>query len=178
MSRFQIRIAGEGGQGLVTAGRILAEAAILAGLNATQNQVYGPQSRGGASRSDVIIATEEIGFPLTQDLDFLVVLSTEAYRRYRPEAGPGCEVIVDARVDGDLTSDGITTLPLVDTARAITGGQLAAGVVSLGVLQPLVEGVDAGALRTALAARIPARHRETNLEALAAGIGLWNGRAA
>jgi len=178
LSRFQIRIAGEGGQGLVTAGRILAEAAILAGYNATQNQVYGPQSRGGASRSDVIIAAEEIGFPLTQDLDFLVVLSAEAYQRYRPDAGQPCQVIVDSRIDPDLSAGGVAMLPVVDTARAITGGQLAAGVVALGVLQPLLDGLGPEALRRALTARIPERHRETNLEALAAGIGLWNGRAA
>ena len=79
MSRSEIRIAGAGGQGVVTAGRILAEAAILSGSNATHNQVYGPQSRGGASRSDVVIAGDEIGFPLADEIDLLIALSGEAF---------------------------------------------------------------------------------------------------
>jgi len=75
MGRDEIRIAGAGGQGVVTAGRILAEAAILSGREATHSQVYGPQSRGGASRSDVVISSEAIGFPLADSIDLLVVLS-------------------------------------------------------------------------------------------------------
>ncbi len=172
MTLYQIRIAGEGGQGLVTAGRILAEAAILAGYNATQNQVYGPQSRGGASRSDVIISSEEIGFPLTQELDFLLLLSSEALRRFLPDAGPRCRVIADRGIETDPRPEGLTWLPLVATARAHTGGQLAAGVVAIGALQPLLEGIDAGSLRRAVAARIPERHRMVNLEALEAGMEL------
>ncbi|MFQ5524089.1 MAG: 2-oxoacid:acceptor oxidoreductase family protein [Acidimicrobiia bacterium] len=177
MTLFQIRIAGEGGQGLVTAGRILAEAAILAGYNATQNQVYGPQSRGGASRSDVIISSEEIGFPLTQELDFLLLLSSEAYRRYLPGAGPQCRIIADRGIETDNRPEDVTWMPLVDTARTHTGGQLAAGVVAIGVLQPLLGGIDADSLRRALMARIPERHRTANLEALEAGVKLCRGVA-
>jgi len=169
---IQIRIAGEGGQGLVTAGRILAEAAIFAGFNATQNQVYGPQSRGGASRSDVIISSEEIGFPLVQELDYLLLLSSEAYRRFLPDAGPGCRIIADSGVEDSTHHERVRWVPLVDTAREYTGGRLASGVVAIGVLQPLLDGLDADSLRRALARRIPERHRSANLEALEAGMRL------
>ncbi len=178
MSRREIRIAGAGGQGVVTAGRILAEAAILSGSNATHNQVYGPQSRGGASRSDVVIASTEIGFPLADDIDLLVALSNEAYSRYQPELGKQGRLIVDNRCAPVSPNGTIDRFPVVDTARAISGGQLVTGVVALGVLQAYAGLVDAEALHVAVAARVPSKHREMNLNALRAGAGLVGGGAA
>lgn len=175
MSRSEIRIAGAGGQGVVTAGRILAEAAILSGRDSTHSQVYGPQSRGGASRSDVVIATENIGFPLADSIDILVVLSAEAYSRYVPELGDDGRLIVDGRCAPDSLDGDARQFPVVDTARAISGSQLVTGVVALGVLQALEGVVDADALREAVAARVPARHQKMNLEALAAGMELVDG---
>jgi 2-oxoglutarate ferredoxin oxidoreductase subunit gamma len=172
MSRSEIRIAGAGGQGVVTAGRILAEAAILSGNNATHTQVYGPQSRGGASRSDVVIATGEIGFPLADDIDVLVVLSGEAYSRYQPELGEHGRLIVDSRCAPIFLNGDAGRFPVVDTARSVSGGQLVTGVVALGVLQASTGVVDAGALRLAVAVRVPDRHREMNLEALRVGMHL------
>ncbi|GBD84986.1 2-oxoglutarate ferredoxin oxidoreductase subunit gamma [bacterium BMS3Abin02] len=176
MSRSEIRIAGAGGQGVVTAGRILAEAAILSGSNATHSQVYGPQSRGGASRSDVVIATGEIGFPLADDIDVLVVLSAEAYARYQPELGEHGRLVVDGRCAPDSVD--VDRFPVVDTARAISGGQLVTGVVALGLLQALTGVVDTDALRRAVAARVPTLHRKMNLDALSAGMALVGGGTA
>jgi 2-oxoglutarate ferredoxin oxidoreductase subunit gamma len=178
MSRSEIRIAGAGGQGVVTAGRILAEAAILSGSNATHSQVYGPQSRGGASRSDVVIATGEIGFPLADAIDLLVVLSSEAYSRYQPGLGERGRVIVDSRCTPASGNGDVGRFPVVDTARAISGGQLVTGVVALGVIQGLAGLVDADALRRAVGARVPARYREMNLQALGAGMQLAGGEAS
>lgn len=176
MSRSEIRIAGAGGQGIVTAGRILAEAAILSGHNATQTQVYGPQSRGGASRSDVVIATGDIGFPLADYIDLLIALSSEAYTRYQPELGEHGRLVVDSRCAPASGNGALSQFPVVDTARAISGGQLVTGVVALGVLQTFAGVVDGEALRQAVTARVPARHLEMNLEALSAGMELETGR--
>ena len=178
MGRSEIRMAGAGGQGIVTAGRVLAESAIRSGHNATQNQVYGPQSRGGASRSDVVIATGEIGFPLAENIDILIALSSEAYSRYRPGIGEGCRLIVDSRCDAVARDQAASQVPVVDTARAVSGGELVTGVVALGLLQALTRVVDAEALRSALVARVPDRHRGMNLDALSAGMRLAGERAA
>ena len=180
MSRSEIRIAGAGGQGVVTAGRILAEAAILCGRDSTHSQVYGPQARGGASRSDVVIATEEIGFPLADNIDLLVILSAEAYARYQPELGEHGRLIVDdgcapAPLNGQPRHGNISQFPVVENARAVSGGQLVAGVVALGVLQAIAEVVDVDALREAVATGVPARHKEMNLKALEAGMQLVGG---
>ncbi len=170
MSREDIRIAGTGGQGVVTAGRILAEAAIGCGRRATHSQVYGPQSRGGASRSDVVIATDDIGFPLTDRLDLLIVLSPEAYRSYLPDLAEGGRLIVDTGCLPEGAGEQAEAYPVVDTAREISGGLLATGVVALGVIQAATGIVEAGALRETVAAKVPPRHRRMNLEALEAGM--------
>lgn len=175
MSRDEIRIAGTGGQGVVTAGRILAEAAILSGREATHSQVYGPQSRGGASRSDVVISADAIGFPLADSIDLLIVLSAAAYTKYEPELGADGSLIVDSRCAPGSLNGNAASFPVVDTARAVSGGQLVTGVVALGVLQAHTGVVDAGALRQAVAARVPAQHRKMNLDALAAGMQLAGG---
>ncbi len=172
MSRSEIRIAGAGGQGVVTAGRILAEAAILSGKKATHSQVYGPQSRGGASRSDVVIDTSEIGFPLAYNLDLLIMLSSEAYRKYQPEAGGHTRLIIDLDCAPDSTPEGATVFPVVATAHSVSGGILATGVVALGVLQQVADFIDADDLRQAVAARVPAKFKAMNLDALEAGMGL------
>ena len=173
-SRHEVRIAGTGGQGVVTAGRILAEAAILSGHSATHSQAYGPQSRGGASRSDVVISAGEIGFPLVDSIDLFIALTGEAHDRYRPDVGEGTRVVIDGRaavVCGQSSGDH-DVFPVLDTARSISGGQLVAGVVALGVVQGLEQFVDEAALSEAVAAGVPARHREMNLEALRAGMQL------
>jgi len=176
MSRSEIRIAGAGGQGVVTAGRILAEAAILSGSEATHSQVYGPQSRGGASRSDVVIAAEKIGFPLADNIDLLVVLSSEAYSKYQPELGADGSLIVDSRCAPETLNGNSSRFPVVDTARSVSGGQLVTGVVALGVLQAHTAVVEAGSLKAAVLRRVPLQHRGMNLDALGAGMELAGGR--
>ncbi|MEZ5175555.1 MAG: 2-oxoacid:acceptor oxidoreductase family protein [Acidimicrobiia bacterium] len=178
MARNEIRIAGAGGQGVVTAGRILAEAAILSGKRATHSQLYGPQSRGGSSRSDVVIATDTVGFPLADSIDTLVALSQKALDKYKPDLAVGSTLIIDSRCVLEEPDDTAVFFPVVDTARAVTGGELATGVVALGVLQAHTGLVDGAALERAVAARVPPQHRKKNLEALAAGMRLAQGAAA
>ncbi len=172
--RHEIRIAGTGGQGVVTAGRLLAEAAILSGHHATHSQAYGPQSRGGASRSDVVVSDGEIGFPLVDSIGVFIALTGEAHDRYRGEVGGQARIIIDegaAARCGPIDVDH-DVLAVVDTARSISGGVLIAGVVALGVIQGLEQVVDTDALTEAVGAGVPARFRDMNLEALHAGMVL------
>ena len=87
--RYEIRLSGEGGQGIVLAGVILAEAAaIYDGKNATQTQVYGPESRGGASKAEVIISDEEIDYPKAMSVDLLLASDPSGRRQVRPRGAP------------------------------------------------------------------------------------------
>jgi 2-oxoglutarate ferredoxin oxidoreductase subunit gamma len=154
---------------VVLAGVILAEAAVLAGLNATQSQVYGPQSRGGASRSDVIIAEGEIVFPRAEALDVLVALTDAACSSYIAELVPGGLLLVDG--DSVAPPDGpwIEHRFPIAAAAAGAGARLAANVVALGALCALTRLVPLTALETAVAARVPKSLGPLNLAALAAG---------
>ena len=84
--RFEIRLSGAGGQGLILIGKILAEAAaIYDGKNATQSQSYGPEARGGASRSEVIISDGDIDYPKATNIDLLLAMTQEAVDKYSDE---------------------------------------------------------------------------------------------
>jgi 2-oxoglutarate ferredoxin oxidoreductase subunit gamma len=170
--RVEVRLAGSGGQGIGLAGLILAEAAILSGRNAAQSQAYGPESRGGASRSDVVIADGEIGFPKATRPDVLVALTREACERYRGEVRPGGLLLADRRA-ADAASGPleVRVLPLEDAARRV-GDPVAANMVALGALAVLTGLVAPAALERAVVARVGPRHRDLDLRALAAGAAL------
>jgi Pyruvate/2-oxoacid:ferredoxin oxidoreductase gamma subunit len=93
--RVEFRLSGSGGQGLLLAGIVLAEAAILDDKNAVQTQSYGPEARGGASKAEVVVSDEEIDYPKAVDPDYLLALTPESYRTYGPLMGKGL-IIVDS----------------------------------------------------------------------------------
>jgi len=94
--RKEIRIAGFGGQGVVLAGYILGKAfAVYEGLEAVMTQSYGPEARGGSSSSNVVVSDEPIDYPFVLEPDVLILLSQEAYTRFRPTAKPDALVIIE-----------------------------------------------------------------------------------
>ena len=171
--RTDIRLAGSGGQGVVLAGVILAEAAVLSGRNVAQSQAYGPQSRGGASRCDVVIGTR-IGFPVAAALDVLVALNRDAFQRYVADLRETGLLVTDERLVGPV-GGGLwraRSLPIEATAARVAGSPLAANIVALGALAYLTGVVGPQALAQAVRARVPARTREMNIRALHAGFQL------
>jgi len=80
--RVEFRLSGSGGQGLLLAGIVLAEAAINEGKNAVQTQSYGPEARGGSSKAEVVISDSEIDYPKATEPDYLLALSNDAYKSY------------------------------------------------------------------------------------------------
>ncbi|MEZ0396157.1 MAG: 2-oxoacid:acceptor oxidoreductase family protein [Anaerolineales bacterium] len=167
--RIEIRLAGEGGQGMILAGIILAEAAsIYSGKNVVQSQSYGPEARGGASKSEVIISSGEIDHPEVIEADILVALSPEAYRKFRHEVKPDGLLIVDADKVRDADERAIR-IPITHLAFETTGRQITANTVALGVLVGLTGIVERQAIEKAVAARAPRGTEEMNRKALEAG---------
>jgi 2-oxoglutarate ferredoxin oxidoreductase subunit gamma len=168
--RVEIRLAGEGGQGMILAGIILAEAAtIYEGHNAVQSQSYGPEARGGASKSEVIISQGEIDHPEVLEPDVVVALSQEAYRKFARTTKPGGLLIVDGdRVDSKSTPLAIR-LPITKMAFETTGRVITANTVALGVLVGLTKVVSRKAIEKAVLARAPRGTEEMNHKALDAG---------
>ncbi len=170
--KVAVRFGGAGGQGIVLAGLILAEAAALAGRRVACTQAYGPESRGGASRSDVIISDGPILFPVARRLDVLVALTQQACEASWQAVKPEGVAVLDTGVVPP--GDGVAhlLLPLVDTARRITRSALGANMVALGVVASLVELVPPEALEEAVARRAPPASRPLNLALLETGRAL------
>lgn len=170
--RYEIRLSGEGGQGLVLAGKILAEAAaIYDNKNATQSQSYGPEARGGASRSEVIISDEEIDYPKAINIDFLLALTQESCERYSNDLKEDGILLIDSEAvksKPELKSK-IFSLPIIEIARNEVGRVMVANIVALGVIAELTKIVSIEALESAILSRVPKGTEEMNLKALKVG---------
>jgi 2-oxoglutarate ferredoxin oxidoreductase subunit gamma len=172
---YELRLSGEGGQGLVLAGKILAEAAaIYDERNATQSQSYGPEARGGASKSEVIISDGEIDYPKAQQLDLQLALTQEAFDKYHRDLKPGGWLVIDSdavtRVpEGDWR---VVRLPLVRLARERIGKVIVANIVALGLIVRLSKAVSEGAAEEAILARVPRGTEELNRKAYHLGLEL------
>ena len=172
---YAIRLSGAGGQGLVLAGIILAEAAALyEGRHAVQTQAYGPESRGGASKSEVLISDAEIDYPKAGDVDLFLALTQEAAAKYGAQVKPGGVAVVDAgRVlrppEGPFA---VYTLPIIETAREQVGKIVVANIVALGVIVGLSKVVTREGLEKAILDRVPKGTEALNRRALEAGFGL------
>lgn len=168
--RTEIRLAGEGGQGMILAGIILAEAAaIYDGKNAVQSQSYGPEARGGASRSEVIISDNEIDFPEVILPNILVALSQMAYDKYAANLDPNGLIIVDEEKVKNVSGADVIKLPVGRIAMEVTGKAITANTVALGILVGLTGLVSRQALEQAVAAHAPKGTVEMNSKALQAG---------
>jgi 2-oxoglutarate ferredoxin oxidoreductase subunit gamma len=171
--RYELRLSGEGGQGLVLAGKILAEAAaIYDDKNATQSQSYGPEARGGASKSEVIISDDDIDFPKAERLDLLLALTQEALDKYVPDLRAGGWLVVDAdavsRVpDGDWR---VVRIPFIRIAREEIGKAIVANIVALGAIVRLTQAVSEPAAEQAILARVPRGTEDLNRRAFQAGL--------
>ena len=171
--RLEVRIAGTGGQGLLLAGRILADALVAGGHRVAQSQTYEPTSRGGYCNADLVMADGEIDYPLVTALDALVLLDTLAIGPSWPLLKPGALVLADTRLCPELPAGGARALHLALTRTAIElGAERVANIVALGALVTLVDLCDPDLLALKVRAEAPASLVQLNLDALAAGAAL------
>ncbi len=171
--RIEIRLAGSGGQGIILAGLILAEAAGLGeGRQVAMSQAYGPEARGGSSRAEVIISDRPIDYPLCLAPDVLIALSQEAADVYGSDLAPAGLMIVDQDLVEAAGGDGVTALPFTAAARDKVGRATTANIVALGALAELTGLVGRRALEAALLRRAPAGSQQVNRQALGLGVRL------
>ena len=98
-NREELRLVGSGGQGVILASVILAEAAILAGKNAAQSQSYGPEARGGACMAQAVISNGELGFPKVRIPSFLMALTDQSLEKYGKNLPEDCVILVDSSLE-------------------------------------------------------------------------------
>lgn len=175
----QVRFAGIGGQGLVTLGAVLAEAAAAQGMEVAASQSYGSQARGGATHADVVISNETIDFPHVTRPDWLVVMAVEAWRQYVPGLGQRCTVLYDdffVKSPGDAPCSKIA-VPATGLAVDELGSQIAANFVMLGALVGLSKIVEPESVSGAIERIVGRRFVELNRRAFALGLELGRAEA-
>ncbi len=168
--RYEIRLAGRGGQGLVLAGLILGEAALRSGRKVAMSQSYAPRVRGGISFSEVVIDEEEIIYPKATSPDLLLVMSQEALEEHGSQLRPGGTVIIDStEVEGEPQVEGrVIKVPITGLARERLRA-VAANMVALGVLGGATGIIAKEELVEALRAHAPRGTERLNEEALELG---------
>jgi len=173
--RKECRLCGYGGQGIVLAGLILAEAAgICEGKCVVQSQDYGPAARGGASKTDVVISDSEIDYPKATQLDLLVALSQRGFDEYGGDLKKDGILIVDSNNVRLARGSAGHRFPMTEIARDKIGNPVTVNMVALGTIAGAASIVKLESLKEAMLGRVPAHTHEQNLAALMAGYEIAN----
>lgn len=177
--RYEIRLAGSGGQGVILAAVIIGEAAALMeqGVTAVQTQAYGPEARGGASKSEVILSRTQIDYPKATRPNLQLILTQQACNEYANDAAQGGTLIVDDTFVTELPNVNakIYSLPIVRTAREELKREIVTNMVALGSVARVLEVenyVHPESLKKAILNRVPAGTEELNSKAFQAGYDL------
>ena len=171
--QMEIRLSGSGGQGLILAGIILAEAALGDGKEAIQSQSYGPEARGGASKAEVIISENPINYPKVRNCELLLSLTQVACDKYLKNLEPGGVLIADQSIElPELKDITVYRLPIIETAEKELKKPMVANIVALGALNKIANAVSQDSLKNAILQRVPKGTEELNSKAFEAGINL------
>ncbi len=117
--RIEFRFSGSGGQGIISAGIILAAAAVHDGQYAIQSQSYGPEARGGSSKAEVVLSDEPIDYPKATLPDYLLCLTDDAYNTYGTVADPKTVIFVDESMHASGEGKTIIRVPILKAAHEI-----------------------------------------------------------
>ncbi len=170
-----LRLSGTGGQGLILAGIILAEAALLDGKEAIQSQSYGPEARGGSSKSEVIISNSPIYYPKIQVPDLVLAMSQESCKKYVSDLPKEGILITDSLFVTQLPKEftgKIYQLPITQRSKEELGKSLFSNIVALGAVVKITGVVSKQALIKAVLARVPRGTEQVNEKAIELGMSL------
>ncbi|WP_455645255.1 2-oxoacid:ferredoxin oxidoreductase subunit gamma [Methanosphaera sp.] len=179
--RTDIRIAGFGGQGVITCGIVLAKAASLYDhIYAVQTQSYGPEARGGASRTEVVISDEEIDYPKVESPEIFVAMSHEALVKYIGDIQEKSTLIIDPDlVDISAIEDIINdkelivyTAPVTETAEKTIGKKIVANIVMLGSFVKVTETISVESAKKAILESVPPKTKDMNIAAFEEGMNI------
>lgn len=172
--RNEIRLSGSGGQGLILAGIILARAGVRDDFKVTQTQSYGPESRGGASRADVILSNTDIFYPEATHFDVLLALTQEACDKYLYDLKENGILIADSSFVKNISiiSDYVYEVPFTDISIEQLGTPISANILSLGFLVKITGCVSEKALEKAIGESVKAQFLDLNMKAMKLGFKL------
>ncbi|MDI6727062.1 MAG: 2-oxoacid:acceptor oxidoreductase family protein [Smithellaceae bacterium] len=170
-SRYEIRLSGSGGQGIILMAIILAEAiGIYDGKCVAQTQSYGPEARGGSSKAEIVVSDLEIDYPKAVKPDLLLAMNQKSCNEYSRDLSPEGILIVDSTFVTQLPTPGAFQIPFTRIAREKFQREVVANIIALGAISHLTEAVSAKAMEKAVLARVPKGTEQLNRDALKAGI--------
>lgn len=172
--RNELRLAGSGGQGVILASIILAEAAMNDDKNVAQSQSYGPEARGGVCKSEAIITDGEIGFPKVTSPTFLLALTQDSADKYCKNLPEDCVVMLDSglEVPGCLEGHKVYSVPILKSAKEAVGKAFTANIVAIGAINKALSLASEEILRKTVGSRVPKGTQDINFKALAVGASL------
>jgi 2-oxoglutarate ferredoxin oxidoreductase subunit gamma len=169
--RFEIRLSGSGGQGIILASVILAQAATLGPANQVcQSQSYGPEARGGKCKADIVISPKAIDYPKAGSLDLLLAMTQEGCDAYFHSLKPGGILVVDAFLVEQLPTSRAVALPFTDLASKLTGKKIAANMAALGALCLLCPAILCRDMEKAVTSHSPKGTSSINRKVFKAGM--------
>jgi len=173
-NRFEMRLTGSGGQGVILGAIILAGAALMAGYETAQSQSYGPEARGGMCKAEVIVSKSKIGYPKVANPALLLALTQEALDKYSKGGSDKCTVIADSSLTLPeyLNTANVIHIPILDTATNVVGKSITANVVAIGAICSAIKFISAEHIREATLMQVPKAFAAMNLNALKAGMDL------
>ena len=169
--KMEIRLAGSGGQGVILASIILAEAALNAGKNVAQTQSYGAEARGGVCKAEVVISDDKIGFFKVRKPTLLLALTQQSLNKYTKGIPDTCTVLTDDSLDLPdwLDPKQVMSLPILRTASETIGKTLTANIVAVGAINRILSLASDEQLREAVGKHIPKGTESINYKALELG---------
>jgi len=169
--RYEIRLSGSGGQGIILMGIILAEAiGIYDEKYVAQTQSYGPEARGGSSKSEVVVSDEEIDYPKAMRADLLLAMNQKSCDDFYPDLKPEGLLIVDSTFVTQIPTQKAFQVPFTRIAREKFKREVVANIIALGALTQLSPMVSPKAMEAAVLARVPKGTEKLNRDALKAGM--------
>jgi len=173
LNRLEIRFGGFGGQGIVLSGVILGRAfSVYGGKYCAQTQSYGPEARGGACKSEVVVSNQKVDYPMATRLDILVAMSQEAFVKYLPDLKKDGLLIVERDLVSGVPEDEgyrIIRVPATNIADKILGRRVVANIVMLGALARALDDTDPEWIQKAVLDMVPRGTEELNKEAFERG---------
>lgn len=176
MKTTAILIAGFGGQGTLFAGKVLANASLLKGLEVSWLPSYGPEMRGGTANCSVMISESPIGSPIVSKPDILIALNKPSFEKYEKVTAPGGVIFVDSTlVDMKSERKDITVhyVPATEIAKNATGNAGLSNMVLVGSAIKSTGIFTEEEIAESLSAIVPPTKKalyEANINALKGGI--------
>ena len=172
--KYELRFTGSGGQGVILASVIIAEAAVLNGMNAIQSQAYGPEARGGTSKAETIVSDSDLWFSKIEHPDFLLALTQSALEKYVNDVRECGIIMVDDSLTAPEAVNGcrVISLPILAAAKDRVGKAMTANIVAVGAINACLGLFPEDVLQDAVKRHIPRGTEELNMKALQVGEAL------